>query len=107
MAAPRTTQMSQILSFLAGADGGTKSSAEIQRGTGIGTSSLFPALAALEYDALIASDWEDRPPPRRRLYSLTKAGRDQVGAMPALASTASTGTGNWFWRKFVQPFLGG
>ena len=106
MGTVRSTAMAQILSHLAAAPE-RSSSAEIQKATGLGPASLYPALAALEYDALIVSGWEDRPPPRRRLYALTPAGREKVGAMPALSSPQASGAGNWFWRKFVAPLFGG
>jgi len=41
------------------------------------TGTVYPLLVRLEQASLVTSDWEvanDRPGPRRRLYSLTPAG---------------------------------
>lgn len=105
MANVRSTSMAQILSVLAVTPG--MSSSAIQRATGISSAALFPALAALEYDALIVAVWEDAAPPRRRIYNLTLAGREKVGAMAPEPAAAPAGFGNWLWRKFVAPIFGG
>lgn len=105
MANVRSTAMAQILSHLATNPGA--SSAQIERATGRGPASLFPALAALEYDKLIVAGWEDGPSPRRRLYTLTPAGRQKVGEMPPAVSAAPVGWGNRLWQKFIAPLFGG
>jgi DNA-binding PadR family transcriptional regulator len=46
--------------------------------TGRPTGTVYPLLERLETERFIASSWdddEDRPGPRRRLYSLTDSGR--------------------------------
>jgi DNA-binding PadR family transcriptional regulator len=105
MAAPRSTAMQQVLSHLAA--NGFASSAQIAKATNLGPASLYPALSALEYDGLIASGWDDMPPPRRRVYSLTPTGREKVGEMSPATSAPKAATGNWFWQKFVAPWFGG
>ncbi|GAB5487786.1 MAG: PadR family transcriptional regulator [Parasphingorhabdus sp.] len=51
---------------------------DITRSTGIGPGTLYPMLARLEDQGMLASEWESseehgRPP--RRVYSLTDAGK--------------------------------
>lgn len=49
---------------------------DLCREAGIPTGSAWPALSRLERTGWIASDWEDMPVPRRRLYWLTAAGQE-------------------------------
>lgn len=64
---------------------GTRYGFDIIDATGLADGTVYPALAALERDALVESDWEDpeiahadkRPP--RRYYRLTRKGRDRLG----------------------------
>lgn len=63
---------------------GTRYGFDIIDATGLADGTVYPALAALERDALVESDWEDpeiaradkRPP--RRYYRLTRRGRDRL-----------------------------
>lgn len=59
---------------------------DIMDGTGLPGGTVYPALAALERDGLVTSDWEDpeiarqekRPP--RRYYAITTKGHDALQA---------------------------
>ncbi|GJE13997.1 PadR family transcriptional regulator [Methylobacterium longum] len=95
----------QILSYLATAPVADTSGAAISKATGIGA--IYPELAALENGGLIVGAWEEGKSPRRRLYRLTAAGRQQVGAMSPLQEQPRSSAGNWFWSRFVAPFFGG
>ena len=51
--------------------------------TGYGTGTIYPALDRLMKAGWITDRWEDPPPedrPRRRLYEMTSAGREQYAA---------------------------
>jgi PadR family transcriptional regulator PadR len=57
----------------------------------LGEGSLYPALRALEADALVTSQWEPQATgPARKVYSLTELGRTELARR-----TRS-------WRGFVQ-----
>lgn len=101
----RSTAM--ILSHLASAPITARSGAGISKATRIGAGSLYPALASLEREGLIIGTWDEGPEPRRRVYALTVAGREQVGAMRPVKVQTRIGAGNWLWRKLVAPFFGG
>ena len=61
----------------------------ISAATGRPTGTVYPLLVRLEQASLIRSAWEadnDRPGPRRRLYSLTPAGRDWASTVRAAAT---------------------
>ena len=56
---------------------------EIGTAADLKSGTLYPALARLERAGMLASRWEDADPrkvgrPRRRLYELTNAGREQA-----------------------------
>ena len=65
--------------------GGRQYGFDIMDATELPGGTVYPALAALERDALVDSDWEDpevarqekRPP--RRYYAITAKGRDELG----------------------------
>jgi hypothetical protein len=67
----------RIINALAGAAPHGMSSAELCKVTGLGPARAFPALAALERQGLITSEWEKPSPafePRRRLYWIAGGG---------------------------------
>ena len=104
---PASRLTAQILSHLATAPAAERSGAGISKATRVGAGSLYPELAAMESAGLIIGTWDEGPEPRRRLYTLTVAGRRQVGAMPAVQVRPAPGLGNWLWRKLVAPLFGG
>lgn len=66
----------------------------ISAATGRPTGTVYPLLVRLEQASLVTSDWEaanDRPGPRRRLYTLTPAGQDWAGKLCTVATPARSG----------------
>lgn len=90
------------LAVLQAIDGGRRHGFEIMQATGLAGGTVYPALAKLERDGLLESDWEDaalaradgRPP--RRYYDITRAGRtrmrDSLAWIGALGRNATAGT---------------
>ncbi len=77
-----------------------RSGAEISKGALIGSGTMYPMLARLETAGWLKGDWEDVNPkeagrPRRRLYSLTTAGRARARAAFAEFQDVSTGVLAW------------
>lgn len=75
------------------------SGAEIMKGIGVGSGTLYPLLMRFESSGWMESRWEDVDPslegrPRRRLYRLTGEGRtraiselEQIYGSPAVGGT--------------------
>lgn len=57
---------------------GAMSAWPLTQATGLRTMRVYAALARLERDGTVVSDWEDGPYPRRRLYRLAGTGGAHV-----------------------------
>lgn len=87
------------LAVLRAIDGGRRYGFEIMEATGLAGGTVYPALAKLERDGLLESNWEEaavahadgRPP--RRYYVITRTGRtrmrDSLAWIGALGSGAT------------------
>jgi len=55
----------------------------LMRATGLRSGIMYPILSRLEDDGWLQARWEERdePGPRRRLYRLTKLGKDRVATL--------------------------
>jgi PadR family transcriptional regulator PadR len=82
---PRKRMGPATLEVLQAIAGGRQYGFDIMDATELPGGTVYPALAALERDALVDSDWEDpavartekRPP--RRYYAITAKGRGKLG----------------------------
>ena len=82
---PRKRLGPATLEVLQAIAGGRQYGFDIMDATDLPGGTVYPALAALERDALVDSDWEDtevartekRPP--RRYYAITAKGRSSLG----------------------------
>lgn len=82
---PRKRMGPATLEVLQAIAGGRQYGFDIMDATDLPGGTVYPALAALERDALVDSDWEDpevaraekRPP--RRYYAITARGRAELG----------------------------
>jgi len=82
---PRKRMGPATLEILQAIGGGRQYGFDIMDATELPGGTVYPALAALERDALVDSDWEDpevartekRPP--RRYYAITAKGRGELG----------------------------
>ena len=82
---PRRRMGPATLEVLQAIAGGRQYGFDIMDATELPGGTVYPALAALERDALVDSDWEDpevardekRPP--RRYYAITAKGRSRLG----------------------------
>jgi PadR family transcriptional regulator PadR len=81
---PRKRLGMSTLAVLRAIDAGQRYGFEIMEQTGLPGGTVYPALARLEEDELLTSDWEDaalaqaekRPP--RRYYDITDHGRERL-----------------------------
>lgn len=60
----------KIIEALGAADRQSRTGFELSEATGLGTATLYPALARLERDGKLLSCWADGEYPRKRLYRL-------------------------------------
>lgn len=80
---PRRLGMS-TLAVLRAIDAGHRYGFEIMEETGLAGGTVYPALARLEEDELLTSDWEDptlaqaEKRPARRYYDITDHGRQRL-----------------------------
>jgi hypothetical protein len=61
----------RILDALQAAPKDALSGTELEEATGLWSEPLYIALARMEHDGRIRSEWVNDPPPGRRLYHLT------------------------------------
>jgi DNA-binding PadR family transcriptional regulator len=73
-----------LVAVLQALDAGARHGFDVISATGLPSGTVYPALARLEHDGLVESQWEDhkialkekRPP--RRYYEMTKAGEQML-----------------------------
>ncbi|WP_428351671.1 PadR family transcriptional regulator [Lichenifustis flavocetrariae] len=90
----------KVLKFLLERPANGQSGAEISKFAGVGSGTMYPLLARLEAAGWCESVWEPIDPseagrPRRRLYTLTVAGRARARAAFAEFSVAPDGDLAW------------
>ncbi len=90
-----TAQTMQLLAFMLRAPATGSYGLELLRESGLASGTVYPVLARLENAGWLASEWEAVDPaiagrPRRRLYRMTAAGRqnaeEAIGRYAALLS---------------------
>lgn len=90
-----TTQTEDILLAMARDPTADWYGLALSKACGLKTGTIYPALARLEHDRLVASHWEEVDPtdvkrPARRLYRLTGAGALASGEIARRRENAST-----------------
>ena len=91
----------KVLRLLLEAPRHGRSGAEISRGTGVKSGTLYPMLARLEVAGWVVGEWEQVDPaevgrPRRRYYQLTGAGQRAItSALKELQISPAIGELQW------------